>query len=124
MWRRYRYTAMYIRWNEAFRILLGISLIAVVFPFALFAWQRSTGALVSEQEWIAQGLDHGPWRGAWEGFTIFFPILVLAPITVIVSIFFAVRNARWQPLIGGLGLIGLQAAALIIQIETLVWLID
>ena len=115
---------MNIRWSEAFRILLGISLIAVVLPFVVFALERTTGVLVGEQAWSALGKDHGPWRGAWEGFTIFFPILVFAPITVIVSIFYVVRDFRWRPIVGGFGLIGLYAAAMIIQQQALVWLID
>ena len=112
-----------MRWVELFRIFLWISLIAIALPFIVFAWQRTTGILVGEQEWITQGNDLGPWRGNWEGFTIFFPILVWAPITVLVSIFFALREARLRPAIGGLGLIGLLAAAMIIQLQTLGWLI-
>ena len=113
-----------MRWIHSFWFFLWISLVTVAVPFALFAWQRATGVLVGEQAWIAQGLDHGPWRGKWEGFTILFPILVWATITVIVTILFAVREASLRPFISGLGLIGLQAAALIIQIEALDWLID
>ena len=111
-----------MRWVDLFRILLWISLIAITVPFIVFAWQRTTGILVGEREWIAQGNDFGPWRRKWEGFTIFFPSLVLAPITAIVSIFFSVIERRWRPVISGLGLIGLHAAAMIIQLETLIWL--
>ena len=111
-----------MRWVELFWLLLLISLIAIAVPFILFAVERATGVLDGPQEWFAQGNDLGPWRGKWEGFTIFFPSLVLAPITAIVSIFFAVIERRWRPVISGLGLIGLHAAAMIIQLESLVWL--
>ena len=115
---------MLIRWVDSFRIFLWISLAAIALPFVFFAWQRVTGILVGEQKWITLGLDHGPWRGKLSGFTIFFPILVWTPIIVAIAIFFATREVSWRPLIGGLGLIGLQAAAMIIQLETLAWLID
>ena len=114
---------MHIRWVELFRILLLVSLAVIALPFAVYAVQRLTGALIGEQEWMAFGRDQGPWRGKLSGFTIFFPILVWAPFLVAASIFFALREASWRPAVGGLGLIGLMAAAMIIQLETVGWLI-
>jgi hypothetical protein len=112
-----------MRWVDTFRIFLLISLVAITLPFVFFAVQRLSGLLVGEQEWIALGLDQGPWRGKLSGFTIFFPMLAWVPLVVVIAIFFALREGSWKPLIGGLGLIGLQAAAMIIQLETVGWLI-
>ncbi len=115
---------MHIRWVDSFRIFLLISLVAIVLPFAVFAVQRITGILDGEQAWLALGQDHGPWHGRPSGFTIFFPMLAWSPFVVVIAIFFALREVSWRPLVGGLGLIGLHAAAMIIQLETIVWLID
>jgi len=115
---------MNISWPVAFRTFLGISLFAIALPFVVVALEQAVGVLDSQQDWIAQQKDFGPWRGKWEGFTIFFPILVLAPIAVIASILFAVRDFRWRPIPGGLGLFGLHVAALLFQQQTLVWLIE
>ena len=115
---------MKLPWNGVFILLLSVSLILFAAPFILFAAERSIGVLAGHQEWIAQGLDHGPWHGKWEGFTLFVPVMGWAPITVITALFYAITIARWRPIISGLGLVGLQAAALIIQLQTLVWLIE
>ena len=106
------------------RVLLGVSLFVIALPFAVVALEQAVGVLDSQQDWIAQQEDFGPWRGKWEGFTIFFPILVLAPIAAIASILFAVRDSRWRPIPGGLGLFSLHVAALLFQQQTLVWLIE
>lgn len=114
---------MHIRWIEIFRKLLLVSLAVIALPFLIFAVQRLSGALIGEQEWMAFGRDQGPWRGRWFGFSLFFPILVWAPILLGLAIFFGLRERSLKPAIGGLGLIGLLAAAMIIQLETVGWLI-
>lgn len=111
-------------WSVTFKILLAVSVFAIALPFVVYALQRLIGDLTGPQAWAAQGVEHGPWHGAWEGFTLFLPVMVWAPITVIASVAYAVFELRLQPAISGLGLLGLQAAALLIQLETLVWLID
>ena len=114
---------MHIRWVEIFRVLLCVSLAVIALPFVVFAIQRLSGMLIGEQEWMAFGRDQGPWRGKLSGYTIFSPILVWAPILVVIAIFFALREGSWRPAVGGLGLIGLMAAAMLIQLETVGWLI-
>ena len=112
-----------MRWIDNFRLLFCVSLVAVAVPFVVFAVQRATGVLISQQAWLAFGYEQGPWRGSLSGFTIFLPILVWAPILAVIAIFFALREASLKPAVGGLGLIGLLAAAMIIQLETVGWLI-
>ena len=119
-----RYISMDTSWTVAFRVLLGVSLFAIALPFAVVALEQAVGVLDSQQDWIAQGNEFGPWRGKWEGFTLFFPILVMSPIAAIASILFAVRDYRWRPIPGGLGLFSLHVAALLFQQLTLVWLIE
>jgi hypothetical protein len=115
---------MNINWIYTFRVLLGISLAAIALPYVLVFVEQASGALLGQQDWVAQGNEFGPWRGSWEGFTIFFPSLVLAPIAVIVSIIVALMQARWRPIPGGLGLFGLHVATILLQLQTLGWLIE
>ncbi|NNE83527.1 MAG: hypothetical protein HKN28_06120 [Alphaproteobacteria bacterium] len=112
------------RWIDLFLIFLGITLVVVLLPFVFFAVQRITGIVVGFEEWSTLGQEQGPWRGRLSGFTIFLPVMVWSPIIVVIAIFFALRDVSWKPLLGVLGLLGLQAAAMIIQLETLAWLID
>lgn len=117
------YTVMNTNWPLSFRVLLAVSLIAIAFPYILVVIEQASGLLASQQEWEAQGHEFGPWRGRWEGFTIFFPSLVLAPIVVLIAAGIAVLERRWRPLPGAIGLFGLHVAALLLQQLTLVWLI-
>lgn len=112
------------RWVDIFLIFVGITLVVVVLPFVFFAAQRITGVLVGFEEWNTLGQEHGPWHGKLSGFTVFLPSMVWSPIIVIIAIFFAATEVNWRPLLGVLGLLGLQAAVMIIQLETLVWLIE
>ncbi len=114
---------MNTNWPLTFRVLLGISLFAIALPFILVVIEQAAGVLASQQEWAAQGHEFGPWRGRWEGFTIFFPSLVLAPIAVIISGGIAALERRWRPVPGAIGLFGLHVAAVLLQQQTLVWLI-
>ena len=118
------HTVMNINWNYTFRVLLGVSLFSIALPYLLVIVEQVSGVLVSQQDWIVQANEFGPWRGRWEGFTIFFPSLVLASVCVITSIVVAVTQRRWRPISGGIGLFGLHVAALLFQQQTLVWLIE
>ncbi len=114
---------MHRRWVDLFRVLVVISLIMIALPFVFFVVQRLAGLLPGEQEWFALGFDQGPWRGRLSGFTLFFPAMLWALFVVAIALFFALREGSWKPAFGGLGLIGLLAAAMIIQLETVGWLI-
>ena len=103
---------MNLRWNGVFILLLSVTLILFAVPFILFGVERAIGVLIGHQAWIAQGLEHGPWRGKWEGFSLLLPVMIWAVITVVTALYYAATDKRWRPVFGGLGLIGLQAAGL------------
>ncbi len=99
-------------------ILLG------ALPFAIYAVERLAGLLPTEEDWIDRGVNHGPWRWEAEGFTILYPLLALALITIFVSVTHAVRHRKLQVLALGSGLLAIQTAMIALQLFFLFWLID
>lgn len=99
-------------------ILLGL------LPFAIYAVERWSGSLPTEEAWFAQGVNHGPWRWEAEGFTILYPLLLLALITILVTGFRAVSRRRWRLVVAGLGLLVLQVSMMAVQLSVLFWLVD
>ena len=99
-------------------ILLGL------LPFAIYAAERWLGSLPTREAWFAQGMNHGPWRWEAEGFTILYPLLLLALITILVMGFRAVSRRQLRPILAGLGLLVLQVSMMAVQLSFLFWLID
>lgn len=105
---------MTISWRSIFPLLLLISLAALAAPFLVMAGEQALGLL-------AEGA--APWQGQWERFTIFLPSVVLAPPIAILAVLLAMLERRWRPLLGGLGLLGLHVAGLLLQLQMLGWLV-
>lgn len=106
---------MNLSWRSTFRLLLGISLIVLVLPFALMAVEQTVGVL---------GDSAGAWSGSWERFTLFLPSAVLLPAIIVMAVLLAALEKRLRPLVGGLGLLGLHVAGVLIQYEALGWLVE
>lgn len=106
---------MNISWRSTFRLFLGVSVVVLALPFVLFEVEKLTGSL-------GQGV--GPWTGQWQEKTMFLPSVVLVPAILAASILIAAMEKRLRPLVGGLGLVGLHVAGVLIQYEALGWLIE
>jgi len=106
---------MNLSWRSTFRLFLGISLVLLALPFALMAIERAIGVL---------GDSAGAWSGRWEEKTMFLPSVVLVPVIVVMTILLAALEKRLRPLAGGLGLLGLHVAGVLIQYEALGWLVE
>ncbi len=99
-------------------VLLG------VLPFVIYAVERALGKLPSATDWYKGGTNHGPWRWELEGFTILYPVMILAVITAIKSIAEGQERKKWQPVLIGGGLIVLQAVILYAQLVVLNWTVN
>jgi hypothetical protein len=93
-------------------------------PFVVYVWQRYSGSLPGPEEWLARGINHGPWRWQAEGFAVAYPMVILAAVTLAVFAVLAARRRSFSALWQGLVLIGVQAAVLYGQVATLHWTID
>ncbi|RYZ63753.1 MAG: hypothetical protein EOP09_17140 [Proteobacteria bacterium] len=60
--------------NSISRLLL-IGGIALVIPVALYLLSRLMGSLPSARSWVEQGTLQGPWRGSWQGLTLYLPFV-------------------------------------------------
>lgn len=112
------------RQGSEIRKLAILTPVFAVFPYAIYVLERWLDFLPSEATWLEQGWTHGPWRWEIEGFTLFYPLIALALVTVFVVIR---RNLRkWELRTTALGLVILIAQILLIllQAKTLFWLID
>lgn len=90
-------------------------------PFVIYAIERKIGVLPSAEAWYATKTNHGPWRWGLEGFTVFYPVLILLVVTVIKIIAPAVREKNRKLMMSGLGLIVLQLIGLFLQLSFLSW---
>lgn len=105
--------------------IVGIATILfAVLPFAVYAVETWAGVLPTQEAWLAQGSNHGPWRWQAEGFTIAYPLALLALVTMLVSAVGAVRRRQLRVIGAGLGLIVFQISMIALQWFTLFWLID
>jgi hypothetical protein len=110
------------QWRDGSPLVLwGITFAFAALPYLIFAIERWADLLPSERAWLEQGSNHGPWRWEAEGFTIFYPLVFLLPVTFIV----AVRRALQKcPVINVSLLLAAQITLLMLQAYTLYWLID
>lgn len=113
-----------IRLPKEFLIAGFTSILLGLLPFAIYAAERWLGSLPTREAWFAQGMNHGPWRWEAEGFTILYPLLLLALITILVMGFRAVSRRQLRPIVAGLGLLVLQVSMMAVQLSFLFWLID
>ena len=107
--------------SRAFRYLGGLSLIAWISPFVVYFVARLFGNLPSEEGWLDQGFNHGPWRWEWPMFLIGYPLVVLVIATIIATGISLIRLRRARPLAIGELLLIVQFAALASQVYIL-WL--
>jgi hypothetical protein len=93
-------------------------------PLCVYALQRVTGLIPDERTWLYElGHNHGPWREtAW--FFVYFPFLVLAPLTLVVGAARAARRRSVDLALAVMLLVALQVAASFLHLEHLYWLID
>jgi hypothetical protein len=112
------------RGAKALRWLFWLTVTVGAVPFALYYWQRYTGALPSPAEWLAQGYNHGPWRWQLEGFTVAYPVLVLGFLTLATGVAVAIRRREIGFLAWALALAALQGALVIGQLAVIGAAID
>lgn len=93
-------------------------------PFALYVFERTTGALSSEEIWYRTGVNHGPWRGGVKGLTIYYPIFILMIVTLGVILLRGVRDKKSNLLAFCLVLVSVQVAIMFAQMYLLAWTID
>ena len=93
-------------------------------PFVIYGVESWTGLLASEEAWLEQGFNHGPWRWEAEGFTIAYPLAILALVTIVITVVRAVGRRQLQLIGAGIGLLVLQISIIALQLFTLFWLID
>lgn len=99
-------------------------LLTIVFgalPFILFFIDTATGNLSLGD--VYDG-NHGPWRTLWQGYTIGLPMVFVIINTVVGGIFCSVQEKSWNPILFSLGLILVQTLITIIQLITLIHLVD
>lgn len=109
---------------KEFLIVGFASMLFGVLPFAIYAAETWAGLLLTREAWMDQGFNHGPWRWEAEGFTILYPLVLLALVTILVSAVGAVRWRQLQVIGAGLGLLALQISMVTLQLFFLFWLID
>ncbi|MEE9140504.1 MAG: hypothetical protein V3U18_06975 [Alphaproteobacteria bacterium] len=106
------------------RLLVWLTVALGVLPFALYYWQRASGALPSPEAWMAGGENHGPWRWELEGFALFYPMVILGAATI-GHILWSLVGRRELSLAGkGAALVGLQLLLLYGQLQAIGWTID
>ena len=109
---------------KEFRIVGTATILFVVLPYAIYAVETWAGVLPTQQAWFAQGSNHGPWRWQAEGFTIAYPLVLLALATIVISVARAVGRRQLRLIGVGFGFLGLQISMIALQLLTLFWLID
>ncbi len=92
-------------------------------PFALYFFERISGLLTSEDSWYGTGANHGPWRWGIEGFTIYYPLLILMIVSLTKSLS-GVKERNWRLLAAGFALVAAQLVLLFGQMYFLTWTID
>ena len=106
------------------RFLAILSIFLGLLPFAIFAVEQSAGLIPAEAAWNALQMNHGPWRWEIEGFSILYPMLLLMPVTMLISIGQTLAHRSLRALGVGAILIGLQLSITWTQLSHLYWLID
>ena len=93
-------------------------------PLGVYALLRLKGFIPDERTWFYElGHNHGPWReSAWV--FVFFPFLVLVPVTLVVGAARAARRRSPDLAFAAMLLVLLQIAAGFLHLEHLSWLID
>lgn len=110
--------------SQPLKKYLILTVILGALPFAIYGIERTVHKLPSAKDWYATGTNHGPWRWEPEGFTVFYPIMILLVVTAVASISEAQKNKDRQRLLQGLGLVALQVAILCAQLLFLNWTVD
>ena len=109
-----------VRWASA------AAVVALV-PVVLYRALLQAGAYPGRSEWLAQGMNHGPWRWELPGFVLYFSYLALAFIAVAVLVHGAVEAVRARAPIALLPPVVTAAFTgllLYLELVHLFWLID
>ncbi len=112
------------RGTKALAWLFWLTVAVGAVPFLLFYWQRYTGVLPSQAEWLAEGYNHGPWRWQWEGFTVAYPVLVLGVLTLALGAAVAIRRRDFGFFARALALAALQGGVIVGQLAVIGGAID
>ena len=107
-----------------FSRLALLSAILAALPFVLYALARITGILPSEEQWYSNGTNHGPWRWSLQGFTIGYPLGLLAVASLVITPIECIRARSGRPLLWGAALIFFAIGVGYAQLRLLVWTID
>lgn len=113
-----------IKLPKEFRIVGLATILLGALPFVVYGVESWIGLLVTEETWLAQGFNHGPWRWEAEGFTVAYPLLLLALVTITISAVHFFRLRQFRVIGAGLGLLILQLLLIVPQFFFLFWLID
>lgn len=77
--------------DQRLNFLLWTGFILFAIPFLIYGVALSTGSIPSEEAWAAQANNHGPWRGQWQSWFLYFP-LVLPFLTLMVIVWEALQR--------------------------------
>jgi hypothetical protein len=101
-----------------------VTVLIGLFPFGLYGVERSLGSLPSEETWYGTGINHGPWRGRFEGLALYYPIVFLIIATSGIFLSRGVKDKKRSLLAFGLLLIVIQVAVTLAQMYFLAWTVD
>src|SRR6516162_6004307 len=82
-------------------------------PFALYGIEQKLGILPTSEAWYATGSNHGPWRWELEGFTIYYPVIILGIFTLIAFMSRGSQEKKPSLIATGVFLVVLQVAVLV-----------
>lgn len=105
-------------------VFLILTFILGGLPFLISIIEMKLGLLSTAEVWYATGTNHGPWRWELEGFTVFYPLIILLIATLVNFISIGVKNKKWSLLVWGLLLAFIQIGLLFFQMYFLTWTID
>ncbi len=106
------------------KLLLFLTVVFSLLPFALYRYERVMGIIPTEEEWFSAGGNHGPWWGELAGMTVGYPMLILAMITAIWGLFYAFKNRSLWSFFEVYSVVVFQLIIGFGQVASLIWLID
>lgn len=112
------------RLDRETRVLGILTLIFAVMPYVIFVVERWVGQLPGEMAWLDLGWNHGPWRWQVEGFTLFYPLIILALVTILLTVWQGLRKRELRPVAHRAVILTAQILLVMLQGTTLFWLID
>lgn len=114
---------MQIKLSRSTFVLLVSTVVLCGLPFVLYFIEKIIGVLPDAETWYYTGANHGPWRSRIEGFTVYYPVIILLLITFFFGIKQAVKKS-WKNFLFDLSLIIVQLFSIFLQMYFLTWAID